>query len=88
MVGYENTLNEADVALVFYSPEAIALKNLDEVSQEEILKAFGKKDLKVFTDPKGLENELRQMDLTNAVLLMMSSGNYGGLDVNSLQELI
>lgn len=85
---YTNTLDKADEALVFYSPDAVAIKKLDTVTEEQIHAAFDKKDLKVFINPEDFKNELRNLDLENSVLLMMSSGNYGGLDLDDLKQMI
>ena len=85
---YRNTLEKADEALVFYSPDAVAIKKLDDVSEDQIEQAFQKQGLKVYTSPENFEADLKNLGFNNAVLLMMSSGNYGGLDMESLKELI
>lgn len=85
---YNNTLFEADIALVFYSPEAVANKKLEEVSVDQIREAFNKEGLKVFVNPEEFKNELHQTDFNNSALLMMSSGNYGSLDLEELKALI
>lgn len=81
---YYNSLNPADEAVVFYSPEAVRLKKLDPISVEIIHKAFGRKDLQVFTEPIDFEKYLKNKNLKNSVLLLMSSGNYGGLDLEEV----
>ena len=85
---YESSLDSADVAMVFYSPEAVKIKRLDEVTQEQIAKSFNRNDLIIYTNPKEFEEYLYKLNLKNAVLLLMSSGNYGGLDLNILIEKI
>ena len=50
---YENALDAADEAIVFYSPNAVAIKKLEEVSEQQIFDAFKRNDLKVFTNPEG-----------------------------------
>lgn len=85
---YKNTLEKADEALVFYSPDAVAIKKLDDVSEDQIEQAFQKQGLKVYTSPENFEAELKDLGFNNSILLMMSSGNYGGLDMESLKELI
>jgi len=77
---YEGALDAADVAVVFYSPDAVKIKQLEEVSYEQIAKAFHRKDLVIFTNAEAFRNYLFGMDLDNSALLLMSSGNYGGLD--------
>ena len=77
---YKGALDAADLAIVFYSPDAVAIKKLDEVSESQIAEAFQRDDLKIFTNPKAFEDFLFEQDFGNAAILMMSSGNYGGLD--------
>jgi len=77
---YEGALDAADVAVVFYSPDAVKIKQLEEVSYEQIAKAFHREDLVIFTNAEAFRNYLFGMDLDNSALLLMSSGNYGGLD--------
>ncbi len=83
---YENSLSAADVAAVFYSPEAVAIKQLDSLSESQIADAFGRQDLKVYTEPSDFENFIEALDLSDVAILMMSSGNYGGLDLEHLKN--
>jgi len=81
---YQHTLKAADEAVVFYSPKALAIKQLAPISIAQIKEAFNRKDLKVFTDSKVFSDYLFAQNLDNTVLLLMSSGNYGGLDFKKL----
>ncbi|MDY0089208.1 MAG: Mur ligase family protein [Flavobacteriaceae bacterium] len=85
---YEGTLDAADVAIVFYSPEALKIKRLDDISQEQIASAFNRNDLKIYTEPENFKEYLFGLELENSVLLLMSSGNYGGLDFEEVKRLI
>lgn len=85
IVQYHETLKEADEAIVFYSPKAVEIKKLAQIDIEAIRKAFGRDDLKIFTNPQELHSYLANYTYKNHVLLMMSSGNYGGL---SWEELV
>ena len=83
---YADTLSAADVALVFYSPEALKIKRLEALEEEQIEKAFQREDLKIFTEPALLKEYLFGLNLKNCVLLFMSSGNYGGIDISALEK--
>lgn len=85
---YQNALNAADKAVVFYSPHAIQIKKLKPISKEQIAEAFQRDDLIIYTDPKEFKDFLFSQDLTNTALLLMSSGNYGGLDLEEVKKLI
>ncbi|MCC6840373.1 MAG: peptidoglycan synthetase [Flavobacteriales bacterium] len=85
---YAGSLNGADQAVVFYDPHAVQLKRLPPVKAERIHRAFGRADLQVATDPVELMGIVRNGpgQGNEAVLLMMSSGNFGGLDLEALAE--
>jgi UDP-N-acetylmuramate: L-alanyl-gamma-D-glutamyl-meso-diaminopimelate ligase len=85
---YQGALAGADKAVVFYSPHALAIKKMDPISKAEIKIAFERDDLIVYTDPKDFKDFLFQENLDNTALLLMSSGNYGGLDFDEISKLI
>ena len=85
---YESALDFADVAVVFYSPDAVKIKQLEDVTYEQIASAFNKKDLIIFTNPKDFKAYLFGLNLENSALLLMSSGNYGGLNFDDVKALI
>lgn len=85
---YQNTLDNTDVAVVFFSPEAVKIKQLDTVTAAQIEEAFNRKDLIVFTSPEEFKAYLFNLNLENTALLLMSSGNYGGLDFEEVKTLV
>ena len=85
---YQNALDAADEAVVFYSPHAIEIKKLKPISKDQIAKAFKRDDLIIYTNPAAFKDFLFSRDLTNTALLFMSSGNYGGLDLNEVKNLV
>jgi UDP-N-acetylmuramate: L-alanyl-gamma-D-glutamyl-meso-diaminopimelate ligase len=85
---YKSSLNSADEAIVFFSPEALQIKKLPPITEAQIFEAFGNTDLNVFTNSEDFKLHLKNMDYTNRVLLLMSSGNYGGLDFNEIKNWI
>ena len=85
---YQGALDAADVAVVYYSPDAVAIKKLEEISKEQIEEAFQRQDLIVYTHPMEFESFLQVQEFNETVLLLMSSGNYGGLDFDEVQNII
>lgn len=85
---YQGALEYADVAVVFYSPDAVKIKQLDEVTYEQIAQSFNRKDLIIYTNPEEFKTFLFHKDLENTALLLMSSGNYGGLNFDEVKDLI
>lgn len=83
---YHGTMDLADVAIVFFNPEAVAHKKLPPIEPESIFKAFGRKDLLVLNDSKLLESKLFEIGSTNSVYLMMSSGNFNGIQLQEFSK--
>ncbi|WP_010251406.1 UDP-N-acetylmuramate--L-alanine ligase [Myroides injenensis] len=79
---YEGALDKADEAIVFYSLEALKIKQLQEITDDQMQQAFKRKGLVTYTNANSFKDFLYTLDLNNTVLLFMSSGNYGGLDLN------
>ena len=85
---YKGTLDAADVAVVFYSPHALEIKKLKAISQQQIADAFQRDDLIIYTNPIAFKDFLFSQQFNDISLLLMSSGNYGGLDFDELKNLI
>ncbi len=83
---YHNTLAMCDEAAIFYNPDTVKHKRLEKISAQDIKKAFGREDLEVLTKIADLENWVKKFDYRNSNLLLMSSGNFGGLDVNNIAK--
>ncbi len=78
---YKHTLAKADRAFVFFREHTLKMKNLPAFSIEELEKAFDHPNLTVCTDNARLLKMLNRFKWQNKNLLLMSSGNFGGLDL-------
>ena len=85
---YEGALDAADVAVVFYSPDAVKIKQLEEVTYDQIAQSFKRDNLIIHTNPKEFREFLFNQNFDNSALLLMSSGNYGGLDFEEVKKLM
>jgi UDP-N-acetylmuramate: L-alanyl-gamma-D-glutamyl-meso-diaminopimelate ligase len=85
---YEGALDASDVAVVFYSPDAVKIKQLEEVSYDQIAQSFKRDNLIIYTNAAEFKDFLFNYDLNNSALLLMSSGNYGGLNFDEVKRLI
>lgn len=85
---YKGALDAADVAVVFYSPHAVEIKKLKAISQQQIADAFQRDDLIIYTNPTIFKDFLFSQQFNDTSLLLMSSGDYGGLDFDELKNLI
>lgn len=79
---YKNTMNKADTAIVFYSEHTLKMKKLPYISKEDVRQGFAHPNMQVFTEKEALENYLTSLHWQHKNLLLMSSGNFGGLDMN------
>lgn len=78
---YDFALDGLDEAIVFYSEEALKIKRMEAISPEFIKEKFKNDKLKVFTNAEELHQYWATLDKTQGAFLMMSSGNFGGLDL-------
>ena len=88
LVEYRGALDFADKAVVFYSPHAVKIKQLEEVSAEQIADAFDRDDLIIYTNPQEFKDFLFSQNLEHTAVVLMSSGNYGGLDFEEVKSLV
>lgn len=80
---YKDCMRSADKAAVFFDPEVVRHKKLPEITAEDVKKGFGDPQLEVFTDRNRFLEYLAGQDYKNHVLLMMTSGNFSGIDIKA-----
>jgi UDP-N-acetylmuramate: L-alanyl-gamma-D-glutamyl-meso-diaminopimelate ligase len=85
---YRGTMDEADEAIVYFNPHALELKRLNKLSHQDIREAFGRNDLQIFDDSAALYAGMLSKPWSNRVLLLMSSGNFNGMNFAGLAEAI
>jgi UDP-N-acetylmuramate: L-alanyl-gamma-D-glutamyl-meso-diaminopimelate ligase len=83
---YKDSLKGINQAIVFFNPKKVKSKNLDALTEADIRNAFGSNTLTVFDDAKKLEAYLASQTWENKNLLMMSSGNFAGFNIQTLAE--
>jgi UDP-N-acetylmuramate: L-alanyl-gamma-D-glutamyl-meso-diaminopimelate ligase len=85
---YLNSMAKADVALVYYNPEVVKHKKLEPITNEQVLEGFGG-NVVVTNKTSEVLDFIYNQDLSNSVLLMMSSGTFDGINYEELgNELI
>jgi UDP-N-acetylmuramate: L-alanyl-gamma-D-glutamyl-meso-diaminopimelate ligase len=85
---YKGALDYADKAVVFYSPHAVKIKQLEKVTEEQIANAFQRDDLIIYTNPQEFKDFLFSQNLEKSAIVLMSSGNYGGLNFEEVKGLV
>jgi len=81
---YSGSMMEADIAIVYFNHHAIQLKRLPEITAEQIRTGFSQPSLEVFDDSGKLKKRLLELPNENMVYLMMSSGNFDGINLKEL----
>ncbi len=83
---YDGAMQSADTAIVYYNPQTLEHKKLDPISKEMVTEGFNQEGLMVFTDSNKLMAYLKDQSWEQKNLLLMSSGNFDGIDYNELAD--
>ena len=83
---YYGTMERADQAFVYFNPHSFEIKQLKPLKAEAVAKAFASKHLSVFTNSEELKKELKSISWKGKNLLLMSSGNFDGLDFKAFAK--
>jgi UDP-N-acetylmuramate: L-alanyl-gamma-D-glutamyl-meso-diaminopimelate ligase len=78
---YQGAMAHADKAYVYFSPDVMAHKRLEPFTEKEVQEAFAQQGLEVFTDSAKLFEVLKTADWQNKNLLLMTSGNFDGIQI-------
>ncbi len=81
---YKGCLDKADSAAVYINPQSVADKQPDLISLEAIRQAFERPDLIILIKAADLQAYLAQQLQTTGIILILSSGAFGELDVQLL----
>jgi UDP-N-acetylmuramate: L-alanyl-gamma-D-glutamyl-meso-diaminopimelate ligase len=82
---YKDAMRQADVAVVYYSPEVVKHKKLEPITPQLVADGFGG-GVVVMNETQEVMDFIRSRKWNNSVLLMMSSGNFDGINYDSLAE--
>lgn len=85
---YAGAMDKADIPIVYFNPNTLKHKKLPPISAEEVKNAFANDDLVVFTNTVLLQEYLLNQQWKKMNLLLMSSGNFGGMDYQALADVI
>jgi len=85
---YANTMDEADTAVVFIDKKTFEQKKMQPYHAERVREAFKRDDLIFFDQSASLLTLFDDLDAVDRSVLLMSSGNFAGIDLNSLTQNI
>ena len=83
---YRNSLKQSDECYIYYSEKNMRIKRLEPIDSELIIRSFNHSSLTVIDNYEKLNKKIHDLDLSNSVLLMMSSGKFGGLDIDKIKK--
>ena len=83
---YKDSMKDADIAIVYFNPHTIEHKKLEKIDAEDIKKSFNRNDLLVFNNSEKLKNHLINTKFEDSILLLMSSGNFDGINLKELAD--
>ncbi|MCO5231557.1 MAG: Mur ligase family protein [Chitinophagales bacterium] len=84
---YHNSLDAGDVACIYVDNEALKLKKKDAIESQWLKEQFGREDIFIPSNPDEIESWVKNQIEDNSVILLMSSGHWGGLDLKRLYSL-
>ena len=79
---YRDSMKGLDMAIVYYNSHVFELKKMEMLSPALVAEKFG--GVKVINDSSTLKDELKKAIQGPSVLLMMSSGNFDGMEIGEL----
>jgi len=82
---YKGTMDKADIRKVYFNPHTLAHKRLPELNPDEVKAYFGG-NIEVYTDSAKMIASLKEMQFVNSNLLLMSSGNFDGVNIKAFAE--
>lgn len=86
LANYAGSMEAADEVYIYFDTHTLEMKRLPNLDPEEVKQAFKHSKTRVVTRSEELKSSLEQYDWRNKNLLLMSSGNFGGLEIDALSK--
>lgn len=84
LLQYKGAMDMADFPIVYFNPKTIEHKGLQEITKEQVLSAFDREDIIICNKSSEVIDYIRTIKWENTNLLMMSSGNFDGINFDEL----
>jgi UDP-N-acetylmuramate: L-alanyl-gamma-D-glutamyl-meso-diaminopimelate ligase len=84
---YKDAMKGVDKAIVYFNHDVVAHKKLEPITEQQVFEGFNG-GIEVMTKTEDVLAFIRKEKWDNAVLLMMSSGDFDGINYDLLAEEI
>ncbi|MFA5541377.1 MAG: Mur ligase family protein [Bacteroidales bacterium] len=84
LLQYKGAMDMADLPIVYFNPKTIEHKGLKEITKEQVFSAFDREDIIICNKSSEVIDYIRTIKWENTNLLMMSSGNFDGINFDEL----
>lgn len=78
---YAHSLDAADIRILFLDEEALKIKNKQDLDETWLKEQFADESIIVFKDVADLKSKINSETTDDCVILLMSSGNFGGMNL-------
>lgn len=83
---YSGTMRKSDKALVYFDPRVLEQKGMPPITPSFVSECFDHLSLDIVNDSSSVREWIKKNKLHHSVLLLMSSGDFGGLSMNEMAE--
>lgn len=84
LLQYKGAMDMADLPIVYFNPKTIEHKGLQEITKEQVFSAFDREDIIICNKSSEVIDYIKTIKWENKNLLMMSSGNFDGINFDEL----
>lgn len=84
LLQYKGAMDMADLPIVYFNPKTIEHKGLQEITKKQVFSAFDREDIIICNKSSEVIDYIRTIKWENTNLLMMSSGNFDGINFDEL----
>ena len=84
LLQYKGAMDMADLPIVYFNPKTIEHKGLKEITKDQVFSAFDREDIIICNKSSEVIDYIRTIKWENTNLLMMSSGNFDGINFDEL----
>ena len=81
---YKGTMNDADIGIIYINKKSLKSKGFELITKKDISEGFENKNLLFFDNSEKLKKYLISKKEKKRNLLMMSSGNFDGIELDLL----